>query len=562
MPKLTIGMAHFDDYPGLWSTINGLRLYHAEALADCELLVIDNHPHSPHGKMAKDFINGWVNNNPCSARWIEYSDAIGAANAKGRVFAEATGDAVLCLDCHVMLPPGAIAKLIAYYDAHPDTRDLLSGPLVYDNLTSISTHFDDVWRGEMWGTWGTDNRGTDPNGEPFLIVGQGQGVFSCRRAAWLGFNAGFRGFGGEEMYIHEKYRQAGAQCICLPFLRWVHRFGRPDGVKYPLTRQHKVRNYLIGHKELGIPLDRAHEHFVGGKLTSQEEWDKLSAEADAILTDPSKAGGCQSCDEKKAKQLATLYDKAVTEPSDINEHCPKLRELASQCDRVTEFGMRHGVSTVAILAGQPKRFVTYDQNSDPIFERLHNVQGKTLFQFQAADILQIDIDETDMLFIDTRHTRDQLTAELARHAGKVSRWIVLHDTQIFGETGEDGGPGLLVGLREFMTAHPEWSVVYHTQANHGLTVISRNHRDKPVLPSTLQMAANFAKALAAHVMDGLDKVAPDTLVSRLGICTLCDQRTDNRCAVCGCFCEEKAGWASSVCPLGKWGPIALKAEAA
>jgi hypothetical protein len=29
------------------------------------------------------------------------------------------------------------------------------------------------------------------------------------------------------------------------------------------------------------------------------------------------------------------------------EHCDKLRELAAQADSVVEFGMRHGVSTVA-----------------------------------------------------------------------------------------------------------------------------------------------------------------------------------------------------------------------
>jgi hypothetical protein len=31
----------------------------------------------------------------------------------------------------------------------------------------------------------------------------------------------------------------------------------------------------------------------------------------------------------------------------IKEHCEKLRELAAQADPVVEFGMRHGVSTVA-----------------------------------------------------------------------------------------------------------------------------------------------------------------------------------------------------------------------
>lgn len=36
------------------------------------------------------------------------------------------------------------------------------------------------------------------------------------------------------------------------------------------------------------------------------------------------------------------------------------------------------------------------------------------------------------------------------------------------------------------------------------------------------------------------------------ICSLCDQRNDDRCSVCGCFLAEKAAWRSSECPLGKW----------
>lgn len=63
-------------------------------------------------------------------------------------------------------------------------------------------------------------------------------------------------------------------------------------------------------------------------------------------------------------------------------------------------------------------------------------------------------------------------------AGTCQR-IVLHDTRIFVERGEDGGPGLLVALRAFLRQFLKWSVVYHTQANHGLTVISRDSRDKP-----------------------------------------------------------------------------------
>ena len=50
--------------------------------------------------------------------------------------------------------------------------------------------------------------------------------------------------------------------MCLPFLRWVHRFQRPAGINYPLTVQHKVRNYLVGHIELGLNVEPIFEHFM------------------------------------------------------------------------------------------------------------------------------------------------------------------------------------------------------------------------------------------------------------------------------------------------------------
>jgi hypothetical protein len=104
-------------------------------------------------------------------------------------------------------------------------------------------------------------------------------VFSCRRDAWLGFNPRFRGFGGEEFYIHEKFRQAGRQTLCLPFLRWIHRFGRPGGVPYRLTIEDKFRNYVIGLTELGLPLDRAVQHFRS-RLSEDTIQQIIAAEAD------------------------------------------------------------------------------------------------------------------------------------------------------------------------------------------------------------------------------------------------------------------------------------------
>jgi hypothetical protein len=79
---------------------------------------------------------------------------------------------------------------------------------------------------------------------------------------WPGFNPLFRGFGGEEGYIHEKFRQAGGRTLCLPFLRWLHRFQRPLGVPYSNRWEDRVRNYLIGRRELGLPRDDIEAHFT------------------------------------------------------------------------------------------------------------------------------------------------------------------------------------------------------------------------------------------------------------------------------------------------------------
>jgi hypothetical protein len=113
----------------------------------------------------------------------------------------------------------------------------------------------------MWGVWGNDPRGADPAAAPFEIPMQGLGVFACRRAAWPGFNPRLRGFGGEEGYIHEKFRQRGGRVLCLPFLRWVHRFARPHGIPYPACWEERIRNYLLTFDELGLDPEPVASHF-------------------------------------------------------------------------------------------------------------------------------------------------------------------------------------------------------------------------------------------------------------------------------------------------------------
>lgn len=266
-PFLTIGMATYDDFHGVYFTIQALRMYHKEVMGEVEFLVIDNNPKGTHGSELRNFVN-WGDN----IKYVPEEKWVSTA-VRNRIFEEANGDFVMSTDCHVLFEEGSIKKLIDYYKNNFNTNNLHQGPMVYDDFRNYSTHFDPEWRSHMYGTWGTDERASNPDAEPFEIPMQGLGVFSCRKDAWLGFNPLFRGFGGEEGYIHEKFRQNGNKTLCLPFLRWMHRFGRPDGPNYPLTLENKVRNYILGHLELGLDVKPIFEHFSGDM--QQQQLDRL-----------------------------------------------------------------------------------------------------------------------------------------------------------------------------------------------------------------------------------------------------------------------------------------------
>jgi hypothetical protein len=136
-------------------------------------------------------------------------------------------------------------------------------------------------------------------------------------------------------------------------------------------------------------------------------------------------------------------------------------------------GTRTAVSTTALLAARPARLVCYDRVRLPQVDRLFAAAEGTEAVFRQEDVLAADIEETDLLFIDTWHVYGQLRAELARHAGKARRYVVLHDTATFGENGESPGHrGLWPAVEEFL-AGGAFRLAERYENNNGLTVLER-----------------------------------------------------------------------------------------
>lgn len=176
-------------------------------------------------------------------------------------------------------------------------------------------------------------------------------------------------------------------------------------------------------------------------------------------------------------KLPDLFSMLANQPSDINEHLQTLREYASKCQHITEFGFRTGVSTVALLSGEPKRLVTYDidPECEKVYQSLRPYVEKTDFTFKMEDTAKSEIEETDFLFIDSAHTYFQCRSELAQSGNKAKKFIGFHDTATFGEIGENKKkPGLLSAINEFIKENPHWKVVVDNKNNNGLIVLERS----------------------------------------------------------------------------------------
>ncbi len=261
-PKLTIGMATYRDWPGVWATVQSLKL-HSGCWGEFDVIVVDNDPEGKpdqpseknHSSKAKDLCTR------LGIRYEHYTDVIGTAAAKGRIFELAETQAVMVVDCHVLFPSGTISRLLDFVNASPDSKDLWQGPILTDTGSIMATQYEPKWGSMMYGQWGITP--LPENQQPFEIQMHGCGLFACNKHAWPGFHPLLRGFGPEEGHLHARIRRNGGKCLCLPFLQWQHRFGNPDGPVLPgMSPAERLRGYLITMLDTGEPsLASIQEHF-------------------------------------------------------------------------------------------------------------------------------------------------------------------------------------------------------------------------------------------------------------------------------------------------------------
>lgn len=212
-PRLTIGMTTNDDFDGVYFSIQAMRLYHPEILDQVEFLVIDQNPEGVCAEPLKSLDKPIPN--------YRYVPSTGAGETPGieTIFAEAAGEFVLCMDCHVFFEQGALASLLAYLSANANTPDLIEGLMLSESLDCFTSYREGHWQNGEFGS----------TQAPFEIPRQKPGVFVCRRDMWGTINPNLKGHTLDEGYLRETFRQSGGRTLCLPTLKWMRRTAQPMG---------------------------------------------------------------------------------------------------------------------------------------------------------------------------------------------------------------------------------------------------------------------------------------------------------------------------------------------
>lgn len=506
-PTLTIGMPTCYDYSGALESVMALKMYHDLGDGELEIIVVDNTPEPAYRKALRDQIYHKAKPEKFedykiaqNVKYFEFTEEKGPAETKNMVFENATGEYVMCIDSHVLLKKDSIQELIVFLKSlkGEDRDHFYTGPLRHGN-GKLATHWDIRWRGEMLGTWGKDPNLLKDN-TPKDIPANGCGLILCRKDSWLGFNKDFNGFGGEEVYIHDKYRQAGRRVLLLPNLEWWHRFGNPDAKHYNLNRYSKVRNYLIGYLELNKNTEDIYDHFVNMdkgrddlakhlveehsvderlvKDKSQHELEmmhvkhKISKKQwEWLVSNPIE--NIKSIDEPEENLFRTLANsKDIT---DISEHFNIFRAFAEDSSSYAEVSRRPHTWVPAAVEKIQVTSYLYNANILPVSKGFDNVSINTVGAFEEGlKKLEENPEKYDMVFVKLPHEANAGVAVLNSLAKSANKFIAIHDTQF--KLKESLG----AAIKEFVDS-TEWNVAYHSNNQYGFTVLTTEAVEKEIL---------------------------------------------------------------------------------
>lgn len=187
--------------------------------------------------------------------------------------------------------------------------------------------------------------------------------------------------------------------------------------------------------------------------------------------------------------IDNIYHKFCSIQSDINQHLLILKGYANKCNHITEMGARYGLSTFTFLSANRPKFISYDLESNSNIELAEKLakEENVNFTFIEKNVLEVKIENTDLLFIDTWHKYGQLKEELKLHAKNVNKYLIFHDTTSYefkdepdwsgtykeSQKLENTKSGVWPAIEEFLDQNKNWQIDIRLINNNGLTILKK-----------------------------------------------------------------------------------------
>jgi hypothetical protein len=177
--------------------------------------------------------------------------------------------------------------------------------------------------------------------------------------------------------------------------------------------------------------------------------------------------------ERSVTEIGRRVEQIASGPR-MKDEVAIMLKYGKQCKHITEFGVEYGKSAMLWASCEPDEVVGYDIKPKISAEDLELINKHTKHVVNTASSLDVDIVETDMLFVDSLHTYDQVLAELSLHASKAKKFIMLHDMFACGVIDElKKKPGLLKAMNDFLASNSDWGVCEVEPTGNGVIVLKR-----------------------------------------------------------------------------------------
>ncbi len=176
---------------------------------------------------------------------------------------------------------------------------------------------------------------------------------------------------------------------------------------------------------------------------------------------------------KESEFAFDRFELIKSSPSDINEHLDTIFNITKGCNVAVSLQVGKGDGAFALLMGC-QHHISVDPNpAQNTLNFLNDYFGKKSSTIKQPTCEPIDIDNFDVLLVDSHHTAKNVEKELKAHAHKTNKFIIFHDTFLYGEVGDDGGEGIKKPIYEFLSKNKEWKIIYNENHNNGLIILAK-----------------------------------------------------------------------------------------